>query len=146
MRFEEKAILGLKRLPRLPPHVWDDQGVEREPGDQRKSPFRGSQNKMNAMVADMLKKKIDEKYGSYRTALKKSPIKFVRFSSLCGLQAGVNADIVKKKILELAKTDTLEAPTVARYKGRMYLMDGYHSLTALKLGGVRKLRAVVIEI
>lgn len=56
MRFEEKAILGLKRLPRLPPHVWDDQGVEREPGDQRKSPFRGSQNKMNAMVADMLKK------------------------------------------------------------------------------------------
>lgn len=137
---------GLKRLPRLSPEVWDRQGAEHYSGDQRRTPFKGAQSIGAASMGEFLLGRIDEKYGSLSSALDRATIKRVGFSSLHGLQAAVSADIVADKIHELAESDELDAPTVARYKGKSYLIDGYHTLTALKLGGVKAVEAAVVSV
>lgn len=146
MDFKERALAGLDRLPALSADVWDRQGIERESGDQRRSPFKGSQNINAARLAELFFGKLDARYGSYDQALRDAPIKRVNFATLRGLQAGVRADIVERKVREIADSDEIEAPSVVRYKGKSYLMDGYHTLTALKLGGVRAVEAKVMPI
>lgn len=139
-------MAALKRLPRLDPRVWDEQGVSRESGDQRRLPFKGAQSKRAGELGELLTTKMDEKYGSYDSAIHDAPIKRVQFKNVHGIQAGVRADIVERKIHEVAKSDELEAPTMARYKGKTYLIDGNHTLTALKLGGVKAIEAVVVQL
>lgn len=144
--FEDKALSRLARLPRLSPSVWDKQGAEHFSGDQRRAPFKGAQSANAAALGEFLLKRIDEKYGSYSSGLNKAQLKRVSLRSLRGVQAAVKADTVARKIRELAKTDELEAPTVARFRGKVYLIDGYHTLTALKLGGVKSIQAFVIPL
>ncbi len=146
MTFEKLAMSRLNRLPELSPEVWDKQGIDRESGDQRKAPFVGAQAKKAGDVAEFLTKKIDEKYGSLPEALSVAPIRPVRLASLHGVQAGVRADIVAEKIQRIAETDEVEAPSVVSYKGTKYLIDGYHTLTALKLGGIKTIEAAVIKL
>jgi hypothetical protein len=144
--FETKALSALDRLPKLSPTVWDRQGVERYSGDQRRTPFKGSQNAGAGEMTVFLLDELKRVHGSIRSAVNSAPVKRVSFSRLHGLQAGVRKDIVEKKIREIAASDFTEAPSTVKYKGKLYLLDGYHSLTALKLGGVKAIEASVVSV
>jgi hypothetical protein len=144
--FEARAMAGLKRLPKLPAHVWDDMNLKREPGDQRRAPFKGAQSKSSVKIADTILASTISQHGSFDKAVEAAPVKKVRFSSLRGLQPGVDAEVVKRKIAKLAESDTLNAPIVASFRSRLYLMDGYHNVTALKLGGVKGVEAKVVQV
>jgi hypothetical protein len=145
-RFLNKAFAGLERLPKIDPSVWDRQGVERESGDQRKAPFKGGQSAGVMRTFEAIEAKADSKFGSVRDAMRQSPERRVSLGSLHGLQAAVDARKVRGKIEDLDRTDELSAPAVARFKGKLYLLDGYHTLTALKLGGIKSVDATVANL
>ncbi len=142
----EKAMSRLNQLPKLDPSVWDKQDVERMSGDQRRTPFKGAQSKSAGTLGHFLIDSMAEKYGSYNAALNEGQIKRVSLTSLRGVQAGVEAGKVAQKIRDLTESDEIEAASVARYKGKQYLIDGNHTLTALKLGGVRSVEAIVVSV
>src|SRR5580698_8846882 len=100
MDFEQKAMRGLDRLPKLSPEVWDRQGVERYSGDQRRSPFKGAQTVSAAELGEALLGAIDRKYGSLQNAFSHAKLQRVHFTSLIGVQASVSANKVAAKIRE----------------------------------------------
>jgi len=142
----EKAMNRLNKLPKLDPSVWDKQDVQRMSGDQRRTPFKGAQSASAGTLGHLLIDSMAEKYGSYNAALSHGKVKRVSLASLRGLQAGVDAGKVAQKIRDLTESDEIDAASVARYKGKQYLIDGNHTLTALKLGGVRSVEAIVVNV
>jgi hypothetical protein len=82
MDFESKALAALDRLPKLPPQVWDRQGVERYSGDQRRTPFKGSQNARAGEMVVFLLDELKRVHGSIRSAVNSAPVKRVAFSRL----------------------------------------------------------------
>lgn len=146
MDFETRALQKLAKLPRLNPSVWDKQDLQRESGDQRRTPFKGAQTAGAGKLGHFLDSQLASRYGSYNKALSDAPLKKVSIGSLHGVQPGVHAAKVAGKIREIAQSDETEAPSVVRYKKRLYLLDGYHSLTALKLGGVKSIEAYVMSL
>jgi hypothetical protein len=164
MDFEEKAERGLERLPKMDPEIWDRQGIYREVGgDQRKAPFKGGQSIGVRRVMAGIEKAAVEEYGggsghaiqagwnsgaqeALRKAILEAPTRKVRMASIHGLQAAVDANIVRRKIKEIASTDEVDEPAVVKFRGKLYLIDGYHSLTALKLGGVKSVLASVASL
>jgi hypothetical protein len=144
--FKERAYANLAKLPKLDPSIPDRQGVARYGGDQRKAPFPGGQAANVLSIYDAMVEKAQPRYGSMDKAIREAPIKKVSLSSLRGLQAGVDANIVKRKIDDIARTDELEASTVARFRGKSYLFNGYHTLTALKMGGVKSVEVAMVNL
>lgn len=144
--FKQRAYANLAKLPKLDPSIPDRQGVQDYGGDQRKAPFPGGQAANVMAIFDAMVASADKKYGSMSRAVQQAPIKKVSLGSLRGLQAAVDADIVKRKINEIADSDELEASSVARFRGRLYLFDGYHTLTALKLGGIKSVDVALVTL
>lgn len=144
--FKKRAYANLEKLPKLDPSIPDKQGVARYGGDQRKAPYPGGQAANVLQIYAEMVEAARKKYGSMDQAIREAPIKKVRIASLRGLQAGVDANIVKRKIDDIAKTDELEASTVARFHGKLYLFNGYHTLTALKLGGLKSAEVAMVTL
>jgi hypothetical protein len=143
-KFYRKAMAGLQRLPKMDAAIWDRQGIYRESGgDQRRAPFRGGQSAGVRRIMDAIDSAADRKFGSIRNAIRQSPDRKISLASLHGLQAAVDANKVKGKIEDIERTDEVEVPAVVRFKGKLYLVDGYHTCTALKLGGVKSVVASV---
>lgn len=140
---EQKALVKLERLPKMDPAIWDRQGIYRESsGDQRKAPFKGAQSSGVRKIMSEVDAKA-AKFGSLKAAINQAPLQKVSLKKLNGLQAAVDANKVRAKIQEIVKTDELAAPAVVRLRGKLYLIDGYHSLTALKLLGGKTVEASV---
>jgi hypothetical protein len=144
--FKERAYASLAKLPKLDPSIPDKQGVRNYGGDQRKAPFPGGQAANVLSIYGAMVEAARSKYGSMEKAIHQAQIRKVSLSSLRGLQAGVDANIVKHKIDEIAKTDELEASSVARFRGKLYLFNGYHTLTALKMGGIKSAEVALVTL
>jgi len=82
--------------------------------------------------------------GSLSSAIKAAPYGFVRLDDLHSPQGGVDAKLVVAKAAHLDDTDSLGV--VGRWRGRHYVIDGNHRMTAAKLSGKRLARVRVLDL
>jgi hypothetical protein len=144
-----KALAGLKKKPITEDDI-DKYDLVPDAKGQILSQFDGAKSYVGEKNDDVwfVAQELFQAEGTEATMLKiksTAPVKIVNLADLHAVQNSVSPDLLAKKIEQIASEGLKAHATVVKLQGVEYILDGNHTLSAAKLGGLKSAPVYYID-